>query len=79
MKIDFEKASFKDFENPVGMDAYERASYFNEFLDFLQGRGHLNFNPDSIKCMTFGLRVSDAQINAFISNFNADFRNIKFK
>jgi len=26
MKIDFEKASFKDFENPVGMDAYERAA-----------------------------------------------------
>ena len=43
MKIDFEKASFKDFENPVGMDAYERASYFNEFLDFLDGRGHLNY------------------------------------
>lgn len=43
MKIDFEKASFKDFENPVGMDAYERATYFNEFLDFLQGRGHLNY------------------------------------
>lgn len=43
MKIDFEKASFKDFENPVGMDAYQRASYFNEFLDFLEGRGHLNY------------------------------------
>ena len=48
MKIDFEKASFKDFENPVGMDAYQRSTYFNEFLDFLQERGHLNYRLEGL-------------------------------
>ncbi|MDR6786058.1 7-keto-8-aminopelargonate synthetase-like enzyme [Pedobacter africanus] len=48
MKIDFAKASFKDFENPVGMNAYERAAYFNEFLDFLQERGHLNYRLEGL-------------------------------
>ncbi|MEJ2901687.1 aminotransferase class I/II-fold pyridoxal phosphate-dependent enzyme [Pedobacter panaciterrae] len=43
MKIDFEKASFKDFENPAGLDAYQRAALFDEYLDFLQARGHLNY------------------------------------
>jgi len=27
----------------MGLNAYERASYFNELLDFLDGRGHLNY------------------------------------
>ncbi|ETZ19179.1 aminotransferase class I/II-fold pyridoxal phosphate-dependent enzyme [Pedobacter sp. V48] len=43
MKINFPKASFKDFENPAGLDAYQRAALFNEYLDFLQDRGHLNY------------------------------------
>ena len=43
MKIDFQKASFKDFENPVGLNAYDRAQLFNEYLDFLQDKGHLNY------------------------------------
>lgn len=43
MKIDFEKASFKDFENPSGLDAYERADLFNKYLDSLQDKGHLNY------------------------------------
>ncbi|PWS33350.1 aminotransferase class I/II-fold pyridoxal phosphate-dependent enzyme [Pedobacter paludis] len=41
--IDFNHATFKDFENPEGMSAYERAAYFNEYLDFQQERGQLNY------------------------------------
>jgi glycine C-acetyltransferase len=43
MKIDFAKASFKDFENVPGMDAWERAGLFTEYLDYLKGQGGLNY------------------------------------
>jgi glycine C-acetyltransferase len=43
MKIDFNTASFKDFEDPEGYDAYQRAAYFNEFLDYLSSQDRLNY------------------------------------
>lgn len=43
MKIDFTTASFKDFEDPAGLDAYQRASYFNEFLNYLSEQDRLNY------------------------------------
>lgn len=43
MKIDFDNASFKDFENPAGLNVYERAGLFDEYLDFLQSKEHLNY------------------------------------
>jgi glycine C-acetyltransferase len=43
MEIDFSKASFKDFENVSGMDAWERANLFNNYLDYLNRKGHLNY------------------------------------
>lgn len=43
MNIDFTTASFKDFEDPTGLDAYQRASYFNEFLDYLEQQERLNY------------------------------------
>lgn len=43
MNIDFSTASFKDFEDPSGFDAYHRARYFNEFLDYLEGEERLNY------------------------------------
>lgn len=45
--IDFEQASFKDFECPKGYSVYERATLFSEYLDFLDGRGHLNYRLES--------------------------------
>lgn len=48
MKTDFEKASFKDFEDIEGMDVYERSMYFNEYLDFLKARGHLNYRLEGL-------------------------------
>jgi len=41
--IDFATATFKDFENPAGLSAYERADYFNDYLDYLQRNGRLNY------------------------------------
>lgn len=43
MKIDYQKASFKDFENIPGLNAFERAGAFNDYLNFLNEKGHLNY------------------------------------
>ena len=48
MKTEFEKASFKDFEDIDGMDVYQRSAYFNEYLDFLKKRGHLNYRLEGL-------------------------------
>ena len=47
-KIDYEKASFKDFENIEGQDAYQTAKDFNQYLDFLKSNGHLNYRIESL-------------------------------
>lgn len=43
MKIEFEKSSFKDFENIPGLDAFERADLFYDYLEYLSHKGHLNY------------------------------------
>ncbi|WP_026898543.1 aminotransferase class I/II-fold pyridoxal phosphate-dependent enzyme [Daejeonella oryzae] len=43
MEIDFSKASFKDFENVSGMDAWKRADLFKDYLDYLNNKGYLNY------------------------------------
>jgi glycine C-acetyltransferase len=43
MKIDYEKASFKDFENIPGLNAFERAEAFDDYLNYLDDKGHLNY------------------------------------
>jgi glycine C-acetyltransferase len=48
MKIDFEKASFKDFENIEGQDIYATALEFEEYLNFLKANGHLNYRIESL-------------------------------
>jgi len=40
--IDFASATFKDFENPEGLNVYERANYFGDYLDYLEKQGRLN-------------------------------------
>lgn len=47
MDINFTTASFKDFENIPGMDALETARYFQQYLDYLQDGGHLNYRIES--------------------------------
>ncbi|MDN3584556.1 aminotransferase class I/II-fold pyridoxal phosphate-dependent enzyme [Mucilaginibacter flavus] len=48
MKIEFEKASFKDFENIQGQDIYQTSKEFNEYLEFLKSKGHLNYRIESL-------------------------------
>jgi glycine C-acetyltransferase len=48
MNIDFEKASFKDFENIEGQDIYTTAKEFQRYLNFLREQGHLNYRIESL-------------------------------
>lgn len=48
MKIDYEKASFKDFENIAGQDVYQTAAAFKKYLEFLRSNGHLNYRIKSL-------------------------------
>jgi len=48
MNIDFEKASFKDFENMPGLDAYDRAGIFNAYLKYRSDFGQLNYRLESV-------------------------------
>ena len=48
MFIDFEKASFKDFENIPELDIYARAEEFNKYLDFLAARQRLNYRLEAV-------------------------------
>lgn len=43
----FDNLTFKDFENIPGMDAYERAIVFNEYLEGLKSKGRLNYRIES--------------------------------
>lgn len=45
--IDFETASFKDFENIEEQDLYATASNFSDYLTFLKARGHFNYRVES--------------------------------
>ncbi|MBB5440248.1 glycine C-acetyltransferase [Pedobacter sp. AK017] len=40
---DFANASFKNYENPPGMNLYEKARLFGDYIDNWQGRGHWNY------------------------------------
>lgn len=48
MKIDFTKATFKDFENIPDIDAFERAAEFTKFLEFMEANGHLNYRLETL-------------------------------
>jgi len=53
--INFKTASFKDFEDPAGYNAYARAAYFNEFLDYLEQEERLNYRFET--CSAAGPEV----------------------
>lgn len=48
-KIDFNKASFKDFENIPGYSIQEKSQAFSDYLDFLKDNGKLNYRLTSYK------------------------------
>lgn len=47
MSINFENASFKDFENIAGLDPYAWASLFGDFMKYKSLRGQMNYRLES--------------------------------
>ncbi|WP_040625663.1 hypothetical protein [Mucilaginibacter paludis] len=41
--IDFQKASFKDFERIPDLNAFQRAEIFKDFTDYMEVQGHMNY------------------------------------
>lgn len=48
MKIDYQQASFKDFENMPGKDFTGWAQAFNGYMDDWNGRGHWNYRQECL-------------------------------
>lgn len=46
--MDFNKASFKDFENLSGLDAFDRAAIFSDYLKYRTQRGLHNYRLESL-------------------------------
>lgn len=75
MNINFEKASFRDFENIEGMDAYERAALFNDYLNYLDENGHLNYRLETLTgCGPMvTLRLKDGSTRNFVGLVSNDY------
>jgi len=43
MEINYETASFKDFEDIPGIDPFKRAALFNDYSTYKRARGHMNY------------------------------------
>jgi glycine C-acetyltransferase len=48
MQINYEEASFKDFENIAGQNIYTTALEFQQYLNFLKVNDHLNYRIESL-------------------------------
>jgi glycine C-acetyltransferase len=48
MKYEYEKMSFKDFEDVAGQSIYTTALEFEKYLNFLKENGHLNYRIESL-------------------------------
>lgn len=73
MNINFEKASFRDFENIPGMDALERSVHFTDYLNYLNSKGLLNYRFETLTgCapeVTLNLKGSKTQsVVSLVSN-----------
>lgn len=75
MTIDFEKASFKDFEDIAGIDPFGRASLFNDYSIYKRERGQMNYR----QLATSGcgpeitLKIPGIPINRFVSLVSNDY------
>ena len=47
-KINYEKASFRDFEHMKGLDMYETAQEFWNYVDDWESRGHWNYRQECV-------------------------------
>lgn len=75
MEIDFETASFKDFEDIEGVDPFGRASLFNDYSIYKRGRGQMNYRllATSGCGPEIQLDVPGIQVRKFVSMVSNDY------
>src|ERR1700744_1085114 len=49
MDMNFKKASFRDFENIPGFNPWQMPALFKQYLDYLDGLGHLNYRMKGVE------------------------------
>jgi len=69
MKINYEKASFKDFENMEGLGPFEWAAEFDAYVSDWESRGHWNYRQESTTgCMPeLELKLKDNPNKTFVA------------
>jgi glycine C-acetyltransferase len=74
MSIDFETATFKDFENISDYDIAQRADYFYEFLDHMTAKGHMNYRLKNTSGTNATLNINIANQNKeYVSFVSSDY------
>jgi len=75
MQIDYKTASFKTFENIDGQDMYARAVLFDDYLNYLDENGHLNYRLETLSgCGPMvTLRLRDGSIREFVGLVSNDY------
>lgn len=75
MKINFENASFKDFENIPGLDPYAWAELWGQYVDYKNDRGQMNYRFEALTGCgpEISLRVPGIDRKDFISLVSNDY------
>jgi glycine C-acetyltransferase len=75
MKIDFENASFKDFENIPGLDPYQWADQWSQYVAYKSGKGQMNyrFEAQSGCGPEISLCVPGVNVDRFVSLVSNDY------
>lgn len=75
MKINFENASFKDFENIPGLDPYGWAELWTEYVSYKSERGQMNYRFEALSGCgpLIDLKVPGVDCSEFISLVSNDY------
>ncbi|WP_294273049.1 aminotransferase class I/II-fold pyridoxal phosphate-dependent enzyme [uncultured Chryseobacterium sp.] len=73
MSINFEKATFKDFENIPGYDIMQRADYYYEFLEYMKSRGRHHYRLQNNTGCGSVMNVGETAPKDYISFVTSDY------
>ncbi|MCY1501766.1 8-amino-7-oxononanoate synthase/2-amino-3-ketobutyrate coenzyme A ligase [compost metagenome] len=74
-KIDFENASFKDFENIAGLDPYGWADQWSQYVAYKSARGQMNYRFEAASGCgpEIRLKVPGINVDNFVSLVSNDY------
>ncbi|CAA7386724.1 aminotransferase class I/II-fold pyridoxal phosphate-dependent enzyme [Chryseobacterium fistulae] len=74
MSINFETATFKDFENIPELDIAHRAEIFYDFLNYMKSKGHLNYRLKNTTGTNSTVKVNiDNENREYVSFVSSDY------